>query len=132
MPNAARHSRLLLLTLFLLLLAGGLLGRLSCHRPREFNDTSELRAWAQAKGLSVWSPGSDREKVGELRVSDRHGPRELAARELPVLRLGPGWAGVVVAVNLDDQLAPDVPCRVWGRVLVLGDPELLDRLEALR
>jgi len=130
--HPAARSRLLLLAAFRLPLAGGLLGRLSCPRPREFGTTSEFRARAEAKGLHVWSPGSAREKVGEVRVSDRHGGRELAVRELAVLRHGREWSGVAVVVNLAPQLPPDVPHRVWGRVLVMGDPELLDRLEALR
>jgi hypothetical protein len=119
-------------TLLLVLLLGRPLPR---GVPR-FRDVRELQGWAEGHGLYCRSDREDGRVVGGLAISTR----PLAWGEMVALckrdrQCGTRWVGVVWALDrspgLDEMPAPpwDGECRLWGGVLVTGDPALLDRIE---
>jgi hypothetical protein len=98
-----------------------------------FRDVGELQAWASGHGLHS---GSDR-RDGKVASGVALSPRPLSWQDVGRLHKGAGrgWTGIVWAVNLTAGLrdTPQPPwdgeCRVWGGVVVTGDPCLLDRIE---
>ena len=117
----------------LLLLARAWLGP---RQGLQFGNVQELKAWADSRGLHCRSDWEDGRVTGGLALSTRPLTYEQVGR---LCRAAPGqradWEGVIWAMNHSSALesmpaAPwDGECRVWGRVLVTGDPALLDRIE---
>jgi hypothetical protein len=105
------------------------------HAPA-FRDVGELQARAECQGLYCRSDRQDGRVTTALAISTRPLTWEELGWLCPgVLAPRAAGSGVAWAVNrsadLDGMPAPpwDGECRVWGGVLVTGDPELLDRLE---
>ena len=114
------------------------LGRLAAPAPPQFRDVRALKAWAEARGLCCQSDRADGRVLQTLVVSTQPltwlevahlGIRRLPGRER-------GWAGIVWAIDRDPTGVPlaqppwEGECRVWGGILVTGDPRLLDWVEA--
>src|SRR5262245_19630792 len=118
--SSAPRARYLTLAVVGLLLAGGLLGRLTGNHPREFDTTSDGRTWAVSKGLTVWPEDSDY----AFTVSDD--PARKSAQ--PPLAGHPAtWWGLVVVRQGSANPPEGIAYRRWGGVTLYGDPELLDR-----
>jgi hypothetical protein len=119
----------------LLLLAQASLGRRQGPR---FGNVRELKAWAEARGLFCRSDRQDGRVGSGLAVSARPLTWLEVAGLGTVQRRGyeARWHGILWAINLGPGVrwlpAPpwDGECRAWGGVLVTGDPEFLDRIEA--
>jgi hypothetical protein len=98
-----------------------------------FRDIHELQDWAHRHGLYSGSDRRDGKVFHGVAVSTR----PLSWLMVGGLRKAPApdWDGVIWAANrgrtLDDQPASpwEGECRVWGQILVTGDPRLLDRIE---
>ena len=121
----------------LLLLAKAWLGRRQGPR---FANVWELKAWAETHGLYCRSDAKDGRVSRGLAVSTRALTWEEVASLGLVRRPGheAGLAGILWAVNrsseVDSLRGPPWygECRAWGGVLVTGDPDFLDRIEADR
>jgi hypothetical protein len=102
-----------------------------------FRDVAGLRAWAEARGLHC---GTDRaDGVIDTGRGMAVSTRPLTWREVGSLppKAAPvtgRWRGVVW-VEYRSRHHPSLPgstwgaCRRWGELHVMGDPELLDRIE---
>jgi hypothetical protein len=128
----------------MLIAAQFLLMRLPAREPH-FADTREFAEFARRHGLMVYVSPDDGGIVGPRLFAADH-PADLKDLNCLVVSqcgLTPDWKGVVwvgvihwrdasgdVTSILNPQ-ALDGYWRVWGEVLVGGDPELLARLEQL-
>jgi hypothetical protein len=101
----------------------------------QFQDVRELQAWAERRGLYCRSDRADNKVTRWLAVATRPVSWD-EANSVPLWRPGArrhgALPGVVWAANCSPSLA--LPpgggaCRVWGQVVVAGDPQLLDRIE---
>jgi hypothetical protein len=100
-----------------------------------FRDVRDLKGWAERHGLYCRSDWQDGRVTAGLAVSTS----PLTWERVSCLPRGDvkaaPWQGVVWAINrtpaLDGMPAPplDGECRVWGGILVTGDPRLLDHIE---
>jgi hypothetical protein len=100
------------------------------RRPPAFCDVRELQAWAGRRGLHCRSDSKDGKVTRSLAVSIRPLTWEEAACAVRYRR--GNLPGVLWAINWSPSLKlppGGAACRVWGQVLVTGDPHLLDRLE---
>jgi hypothetical protein len=100
-----------------------------------FRDVAELRAWAEARGLYWRSDRPDNKVTFGLVVSTRPVGWE-EANSIALFRPGKGRRevpeGTLWAVNCAPslRLPPGAgDWRVWGDVVVTGDPPFLDRIE---
>jgi hypothetical protein len=118
------------------------LDRVAAPAPPQFRDVCELKAWAEARGLCCQSDREDGRVQRTLVVSTRPLTWQQVAHmcriRLPGRERGPerGWDGIVWAINRDPtgirlvQPPWEGECRTWGGILVMGDPRLLDWIEA--
>jgi hypothetical protein len=101
-----------------------------------FRNVRELAAWAEGHGLHCRSDAQDARVTNGLALSRR----PLSWEQVGALRKAgqgqrPEWKGVIWAMNFSPALKAlseppwDGECRVWGDVLVTGDPVLLDAVE---
>jgi hypothetical protein len=101
-----------------------------------FRDVRELAAWAADHGLHCCSDWRDGRVTTGLALSRHPLTWEqvgLLSRAIP--GRGPEWEGIIWATNYSTALKGltgppwQGECRLWGDVLVTGDPVLLDRIE---
>jgi hypothetical protein len=102
----------------------------------QFRNVRELKAWAEGRGLYCRSDWEDGRVTDGLAISTHPLTWEQVGR---LCRSMPGkggdWEGVLWAMTppSDREVIPVLPwageCRVWGEILVTGDPALLDHLE---
>jgi len=95
-----------------------------------FNNVQELVAWAKDHGLHYRSDWQDGRVTSGITLSTRQITWEqicLLCRAAPGQR--PNWKGVIWAIDRGTLTTPPWECRVWGKILVTGDPALLDRIE---
>jgi hypothetical protein len=102
----------------------------------QFRNVRDLATWAEARGLHCRSDTEDGRVTNGVAVSRRPLTLKQVARLYKASpERGPQWEGVIWASNygsvLKAMLTPpwEGECRVWGGVLVTGDPALLDALE---
>lgn len=108
---------------------------LSRNTQREFDDLRDFSEWAQSRGIAV----RDRMPNGTL-VSDRISAerlREIVYTSREISGAPDGWNGLAAAVYFSGKGEPPpapagTASRSWGRVLVFGDPRLLDRIDSMR
>jgi hypothetical protein len=111
-----------------------------CFGPRQgvhFRDVRDLKAWAEDHDLNCRSDRKDGTVSAGLAISTR----PLTWKQVGGLcRARPGqeikWEGVIWAINRPAGMdaMPASPWqshyRIWGGILVTGDRNLLDRMEA--
>ncbi len=143
--HSSGHRRLVLALLPALLAAAAVAlskGRQPAGAARagvRFTSPGELRRLAEANGL-CWQRGSHIPcHTSGNYVTDRAVPeKELARLCKAASGLTPAWRGIVWVIALDAPggLPPDPDHfggarRVWGRLLAMGDEQLLDRIEGM-
>jgi hypothetical protein len=118
------------------------LGRVAAPAPPQFRNVRALKAWAQARGLCWQSDREDGRVLRILVISTRPltwmEVAHMCRIRLPGRERGPerGWDGIVWAIDRDPTGFPlahppwEGECRIWGDILVKGDPRLLDWIEA--
>jgi hypothetical protein len=96
-----------------------------------FRDVLHLRAWAEDHGFQCQSDRCDGQVANGVAVSTRRLTWEEVGGLDRCVR-GPAWDGIAWAINISPTVQT-LPwygeCRVWGGVIVTGDPRLLDYIQ---
>jgi hypothetical protein len=142
--RANRGLVLASLTLLAILFGAGIALKPLVRSTPYFHRVSDVANFAQQHGFCIYAGETDRKgDLGSIYLLDH----PLAQNDLPILNtnqagLTPDWKGVVWASLAVWGDGPDSGMelvldnfdghwRRWGKVVVAGDPEFLDRLEKL-
>ncbi len=94
-----------------------------------FQSVSDFREWAEAKGLIVWPPhpATAVHVSDDLEIRTKLGSHETAEADTAYKTLVHAATASVV-----DQLPTKTDHLLWGKVVIYGNPRLLEKLEKLR
>jgi hypothetical protein len=128
-----------LLALAVAFVGGRFAASSSSPEPVGFQNASELRDFAASRGFVIHS-GNSIDKIWDNYYVADH-PVTLDDLELVATRrdcgLTPAWRGILWVSQINGDITSLNPeaiggkWRIWGKVLVAGDVELMDRIEEL-
>jgi hypothetical protein len=114
---------------------------LGSAQPVQFQSVGEFKSFAAAKGLFTHTGTKPNRGENNFYVAVHplgfESLQELQAAFKRDCGLTPPWRDVLWVTRLDSEglrIFPDTvggKCRIWGKLLVAGDEQLMDRIECM-